>query len=332
MKNDNLNNEIDELIAQTDLDGLIRFIDASCTSRNWQQLFNVRNACRAAVHSGRQLWPAATLAEYRLALHSPAQWATEIITTEASRFTLGPLTEVIAQNHVWAELVNRLPYSPQSTFVAYECALRGQTIDEPDALFPALEIPAQCGSWEPDYQLAIYSDNEATFPAPPLPHSINAENIDSSTGQRLDEPEISQATSHLVEAWTVQSNGRCESVVTDGDALNALGALGITSASLRPLTSESAMAWMAWAGASGGAHGRRRGAATGRLSAWWMLAALNHSIDTWPLSSLEAHEFAEQWKWWWWDAQELPIGWQLQLVAHNSTTNQAWAVRANDAS
>ena len=332
VNNDDVNNDIAELVSRADLDGLIRLIDAACTKRDWQQLFNVRNACRAAVHSGRQLWPAATLAEYRLALRAPANWATEVIAAEASRFTLGPLTEVIAQEHVWQELVSRLPYSPQSTFVAYECALRGQTIDEPDALFPALEIPVSCGSWEPAYQLAEYADNEATFPAPPLPASSNAKSVSTSVGQQLADPKISQAAFHLVDAWIVQSNGKCETVLTDGDCAHALGALGVSSAHLRSLTSASAMAWMAWASASGGAHGRRRGAATGRLSAWWMLAALDHSLGSWPISNLQAHEIAEQWTWSWWDSGEPPTGWQLQLVAHNETTNQAWAINASDAS
>lgn len=326
-----MNNEIDELVGRADLDGLIRLIDTTCTRRDWQQLFNIRNACRTAVHSGRQLWPAATLAEYRLALRSPANWATEVIVAEASRFTLGPLTEVIAQNHVWQELVHRLPYGPHSTFVAYECALRGQTIDEPDALFPALEIPVASGAWEPIYQLAEYSDNDAAFPAPQLPPSLNAEKVSTSVGQRLDEPEISQAAIHLVEAWTVQSNGKCESVVARGDAAVALGTLGVSSANLRPLTNASAIAWMAWAGASGGAHGRRRGAATGRLNAWWMLAALDHSLGSWPISNLRAREISEQWNWWWWDVDEPAIGWQLKLVAHNETEGLAWAINANDA-
>ncbi len=327
-----VNNEIDELVGRADLDGLIRLIDTICSLSDWQQLLNIRNACRVAVHSGRQLWPAATLAEYRLALHSPANWATVVIVAEASRFTLGPLTEVIAQNHMWGELVDRLPYGPQSTFVAYECALRGQVIDEPDSLFPALEIPVACGTWEPKYQLAEYNDNEAAFPAPQLPSSSNAETISTADGQRLDEPEISQAAIHLVEGWTAQSNGKCESVVTRGDPACALGALRLSSANLRPLTGASAMAWMAWAGASGGAHGRRRGAATGRLNAWWMLAALDHSLGSWPLSNLGAHEIAEQWNWWWWDADEAATGWQLQLVAHNETEGLTWAINAMDAS
>lgn len=326
-----MNNELDELIGRADLDGLIRLIDATCTHRDWQHLLNIGESCRAAVRSGRQLWPAATLADYRLALRAPAQWATKVLRSEANRFTLGPLTEVIAQHHSWRELVSQLPYAPQSTFVAYECALRGQTIDDSNALFPALEIPVQCGSWEPKYELAEYADNEAAFPAPRLPDTVTERNCSNLAGQRLEEPVISQAAHQLVEAWTTQSNGRCDTVITSGDALNALGALGIASANLRYLGSDSAMAWMAWAGASGGAYGRRRGAATGRFSAWWLLAALNDSLGSWPISNLHAGEIAEQWTWWWWDADEPATGWQLQLAAHNATTNRAWAISANDA-
>lgn len=330
-----MSNDLDELITRADLDGLIRLIDATCAHRDWQHLLKIRDACRAAVHSGRQLWPAATLSDYRLALRAPAQWATEVLRSEASRFTLGPLTEVIAQHHSWHELADHLPYEPQSTYVAYECALRGQTIADADALFPALEIPVQCGSWEPMYQLAEYADNEATFPAPPLPDTSSAEHcsttVPTRTGQRHDEQSISQAAHQLVEAWTTQSNGRCDTVSATGDAPSALGAIGIASAHLRHLTSDNAMAWMAWAGASGGAHGRRRGAATGRFSAWWMLAALDHSLDSWPISTSQASEIAEQWTWWWWDVNEPATGWQLQLVAHNATTNQSWAISARDA-
>lgn len=326
-----MNNDLDELIARADLDGLIRLIDTTCTHRDWPHLLSIRDSCRAAVYSGRQLWPAAALADYRLALRAPAQWATEVLRGEASRFTLGPLTEVIAQHHSWDELADQLPYAPQSTFVAYECALRGQTIEKSDALFPALEIPVQCGSWEPKYQLAEYADNDANFPSPRLPDNQNAKHCSTTTGQRLDEQDISQAAHQLVEAWTTQSNGRCDTVVTAGDALNALGALGVSSVSLRDLTSDIAMAWMAWAGANGGAYGRRRGAATGRFSAWWMLAALNDSLGSWPISNRHASEIAEQWTWSWWDADEPATGWGLQLVAHNAATNRAWAISANDA-
>jgi len=59
---------LDELIHRADLDGLVRMIDDRCDDRDWDGLLRVRDRARHAVATGRQLWPAATLAEYRLAL------------------------------------------------------------------------------------------------------------------------------------------------------------------------------------------------------------------------------------------------------------------------
>ena len=59
---------LDELIHRADLDGLVRMIDDRCSDRDWDGLLRVRDRSRHAVATGRQLWPAATLAEYRLAL------------------------------------------------------------------------------------------------------------------------------------------------------------------------------------------------------------------------------------------------------------------------
>ena len=60
--------EIDDLIHRADLDGLVRLVDTLCADADWPALLELRNRSRAAVTTGRQLWPAATLAEYRLAL------------------------------------------------------------------------------------------------------------------------------------------------------------------------------------------------------------------------------------------------------------------------
>ena len=49
------------------------------------------------------------------------------------------------------------------------------------------------------------------------------------------------------------------------------------------MTLAEALAWLAWAGASGGAHGRRRGAALGRFGALWVLAAVLDLTDEWPV-------------------------------------------------
>jgi len=333
-----MSQQLDDLVTRADLDGLVRLIDATCASRDWAHLLEIRAASRQAVQTGRQLWPAATLAEYRLALHSPAAIATQVLRLEASRFTLGPLTEVIAQHHTWDQLAEFLPHEPQSTYVAYECALRGNEIANANELFPALEIPVQSSSWEPQYQLAVYADNEAAFAAPTLPPTSEATTcdisaVDAVTASLIDNESVEQAAHQLAEAWTAQSNGHCTTAFASGEISNALGALGdlqTTNVNLRALSSQDALRWLAWAGASGGAYGRRRGAATGRFGAWWMLAALGDALRSWPLTAEQAGNIAAQWSWSWWD-NEPSSGWQLQLVAHNATTNTSWAINASDA-
>ena len=103
--------DFNQLIDRSDLDGLVRAVDDLCSSRDWSSLLQLRNSCRLATASGKQLWPASTLAEYRIALLAPAHIAAQVVLEDSGRFTLGPLTEVIAQNHQWLELQHELPHS-----------------------------------------------------------------------------------------------------------------------------------------------------------------------------------------------------------------------------
>ena len=91
------------VIHRADLDGLVRMVDTLCAGTEWSSLLELRNRSRDAVSTGRQLWPAATLAEYRLALWAPADWAARVLDEDSGRFTIGPLTEVVAEHHTWAE-------------------------------------------------------------------------------------------------------------------------------------------------------------------------------------------------------------------------------------
>ena len=116
-------------------------------------MLRLRDRCAAATReTGRQLWPAATLAEYRLALLAPPEWAATVLDGESGRFTIGPLSEVAAVHHTWAELGPHLPRAPVSLFVAHERAIRGEAIDPASltALPPVLDIPATLRPWEPD--------------------------------------------------------------------------------------------------------------------------------------------------------------------------------------
>ena len=275
-----VDDELDVLIARADLDGLVRLIDARCTTRDWDGLVRVRNRSRAALESGRQIWPAATLAEHRLALLADPEHAALVLDEDSGRFAIGPLTEVVAQNHTWSQLAPHLPVGPRRSFVAYERALRGDSIT--DDVFAALDIPIALCDWETEYSLPTYHDVgvEAPSPADTWTHEWSTVSTIASA-EIVDDSWVSDAFRSLVEPWTSSSNGRAESIVVDGGPGAALAALGLSTAQLAPLTPVEALDWLAWCGSSGGAHGRRRGTASGRFSAWWMLAALGGLVDDW---------------------------------------------------
>jgi len=317
-----------DLINRADLDGLVRLIDDYCETRSWHDLLGLRDACKAAVANGRQVWPASTLAEYRLALLAPAEIAAQVVDEEAGRFTMGPLTEVIAQNHQWSELSEFLEPSPTSTYIAYECAIRGQKVDS--ELFPALESPTTLLPIETKYALAEYHDNEAKFPTPAIPEMGNAIAVPKSSANVVQDPEVSAAFHQLADAWTTQSNGELRLSCVEGSVLDALGALNVQEARLSLLASGEALAWLTWAGASGGAHSRRRGNALGRDAAWWTVASLTGQTPQWPLSNAAFETAADSLQWFWWDANEPTTGWNVQLCVHHADRNRSWAFMLTD--
>jgi hypothetical protein len=320
--------EVDDLIHRADLDGLVRMVDRVCADDDWQALLELRNRSRAAVATGRQLWPVATLAEYRLALWAPAEWAAQVLDEASGRFTIGPLTEVVAQRHELDDLWAALPQGPRLGFIAHECALRGQVVAT-DLANP-LEIPFELQPWEPAYRLADYSNDGVSAPAPPLPIASEFAWMPCEVASFVDDPEVTLAMRLLIEPWTTSSNGRAEVVAVEGSAASAVAALGLVDGRLAPIEPRAAMAWLAWAGASGGAHGRRRGAAIGRFGAWWMVAALADLLDEWPAEPDEIGDALTSLDWYWWDAGEPRLGWELQLAVADPDEGYAWAISAHD--
>jgi hypothetical protein len=306
----------------------VRLIDDYCETRSWHDLLGLRDACKAAVANGRQVWPASTLAEYRLALLAPAEIAIQVVDEEAGRFTMGPLTEVIAQNHQWSELREFLEPSPTSTYIAYECGIRGQQVD--GELFPALESPCVLLPVETNYALAEYHDNEAKFPTPAIPDMGNAIAVPASSANVVHDSEVSTAFHQLVDAWTTQSNGELRISCVEGSVLDALAVLEVQEARLSLLTSSDALAWLTWSGASGGAHGRRRGNALGRDAAWWTVAALTGQTSNWPLSGEDSMTAVNSLQWFWWDANEATTGWNVCLCIHHADRNRSWAFMLTD--
>jgi hypothetical protein len=323
---------LDELIHGVDLDGLVRMIDERCSDHDWAGLLRLRDRCSAATReTGRQLWPAATLAEYRLALLAPPDWAATVLDGEAGRFTIGPLSEVAAVHHTWAELAPHLPPAPVALFVAHERALRGEAIS-PDAIAhlpPVLDIPVTLRPWEPDYPASTYTEAGAEHPTPDMSGVLDSVTITES-GEVIDDDATELAVRQLLEAWTASSTGRAEVVCVEGDHLAALGALGVRSARLAEIPAGEALARLAWAGASGGAKGRRRGMAIGRFSMWWLLGALGDLHDEWPPTDDDIDELLGELRWFRWDAHEPEGGWRLQLVVENVSEGVAWAINAGD--
>jgi hypothetical protein len=327
---------LDALIHAVDLDGLVRLIDARTASRDWAGLDRVRRRCAAATRAtGRQLWPAATLAEYRLALWSPPEWVTTVLDGEAGRFTLGPLSEVAAVHHTWAELAPHLEPNPVALYVAHERAIRGEPIDPATvvALPPVLDIPPVPRRWEPTYPVSTYTDAGAEHAEPPHTGALTAVDLpdpDAARARVIDDDATELAVRQLLDTWTSESTGRAECVCVEGAAPDALAALGAASARAVAVPATEAIAWIAWAGASGGAHGRRRGMASGRFSAWWLLAALGDLHDDWPPSDASFEDLLADLVWYRWDAHEPPGGWRLQLAVEHRGEGIAWAINASD--
>lgn len=323
--------DLDQLIHRADLDALVRMIDDRCATRDWDGVLRVRDRSRSAVDTGRQLWPAATLAEYRLALLAPPDHVGRVLDESdglAGRFTIGPLSEVAAQNHSWGDLAGVLDRGPRASLVAHERVIRGEPVGDGD-VSDVLDIPLVLQPWEPDYAVATYRDGGAEFPAPDLPDEWVE--ISPMTGAEQLDDDVDLALRQLVDPWTTTSNGRCESVCIDGDVAAALGALGLTRARLVEVESTAAIAWIAWAGASGGAHGRRRGAASGRFGAWWLLAALGDLLDEWPVDPDVLGDLASELRWYRWNAFEPDVGWSLRLAVEDREEGVAWALLASDA-
>ena len=334
---------IGELIEGGDLDDLVRHVDHLCFDEDWDGLVELRDRCRKALERGRQLWPAASLAEYRLALEAPGPWAAAVLVPGAGRFALGPLPEVAAQGHAWADLGPHLPLTPEASFVAHERVVRGEDLTGDDQIdTTVLELPLRLEPWEPGYPVAVYRADEAQFPERAASGVVTSP---PPSGERpepaaeVTDPDACGALVELAAAWATESNGRARAVAVAGDAHGAVATLvgqvhqaqPAPDVGLASITLDDALAAMAWTAASGGAHGRRRGMATGRFGAWWAAAALTVGLDRWPPDPHALGDAAAALRWYRWEpATGTSTGWSLRLAAEDPVRNRAWAVEATD--
>ena len=313
------------------MNGLLRVIDGFCASGRWEDLLDLAERCEDAVERGKQLWPIAAHVDYRLALEGPPDYAAEALESSLVRFHPGPLTEVAASTHTWSELADLISAPHHAAYVAQERVLRGELLEGDVRAHPeVLELPLRLMSWEPTYSLAQYRSNhvevaEAWQPRFPL-RSAEPDDADS----RLDEPELANALLELVQPWTAESNGAARAAVVEGSALQAASSLTFEGLRIAPLEPAEALQRMAWAAASGGAHGRRRGAALGRSLAWHTAA---HLVDLpWPCTPEQLASGLHDLRWFYWDEGAPEEGWVLRLAVEDSANGWAAAISATDLS
>jgi hypothetical protein len=316
------------LIESSDLDELVRFIDALVAVQDWDGLVAVRDGCLEAVERGKQVWGAAQFAEYRMALDAPAEVAGSVVVSGAGRFALGPLWEVAASTHTWAELDPHLTDPAVRAFAAHERSIRGDEVGAPDIDPRIVEVPIRLQPWEPRYPVAVYRSDRADFPERELP-DLEWVELPSATeaGERDDAVE---GLLELVKPWIEDSSGRGEGVSIEGTAYEAIRALGPHRVRIAEVTFEDALCAMVWTGASGGAYGRRRGSPAGRAATWWALASLLGVENDWPPDPQWLGEAAASLHWWIWDPGDRVGGWNFHVAVEDSTDGLAWAVSAVD--
>jgi len=211
-----------------DLDELLRIIDALCDSREWDLLIELRDRARRALERGRQLWPAASHAEYRLALDATAAPAASVLVEDAGRFAIGPLAEVAASTHTWQELAPHVMPGPVAALVAHERVVRGDEIDPATvAHAEVLGVPLRLAAWEPAYAVATYRPDRVEAPAPDLPLVQWLDQPSNRPAVRRGDSEVTGALRDLVRGWTASSEGRARVMSVEGDAAAALAALGV---------------------------------------------------------------------------------------------------------
>lgn len=314
-----------DAVEGNDLDELLRIVDALCATREWDGLVEVRDRSRRALERGRQLWPAASHAEYRLALDASAEYAALVLVEDAGRFAIGPLAEVAASTHTWHELAPHVVPGPVSALAAHERVVRGERIEP--AVAPTVEVlgvPLELADWEPAYPLATYRPDRVDAPAPELPRGRPLE--PGAAAPAVDDPAVTDAVRDLVRAWTAGSEGRARVVAVEGDAPAAIAALAVTDARGAWLDPGEGVALLAWAGASGGRFGRRRGAAAGRDLAW---AVLRAALDLDP-DDLVDRPSVDRLRFVAWNGADAPTGWLLRVAIELADEGIAWAIDAHD--
>lgn len=317
-----------ELVEAGDLNGLLHAVNVLCGERAWDDVLDLADRCEDAIERGKQLWPMAAHIDYRVALEGPAELAASVLSPEIGRFALGPLTEVVASTHSWAELGPHLEVPQLAAYVAQERVLRGEDLTGDERAHPeVMELPLRLEPWEPTYALATYRADHVEVAEPWDPRAPLGD-VELGDAPEVDDDELEDVLLGLVTPWTAESNGAARAVVVDGDARGAASRLTYGHLRMGALLPEEALQRMAWAAAAGGAHGRRRGAALGRSLAWHTTAVMLGAEL--PARAAELSEGLGELRWYRWDEGEPEEGWVLRIAVEHPGDGWAAALAATD--
>lgn len=309
-----------------ELDELLRELERLLAQRDWDGVLRLRDRARAAFERGRQHWPAAAHAEYRLALEAPGEWAGQVVVEGAGQFALGPLAEVAASTHTWAELRDHVPDGPLRSIVAHERVARGEDL-RADGTIDAgvLAIPLALQPFEPPaYPPTTYQPDKADLPPPDLPPLLRV--TLPAAGAPTGEIDLA-AVLDVARTWTAQSNGEARAVAVEGGTREAIAALELgVPVRAADVDAATALSLLAWAAASGGAEGRRRGTAWGRYAAWEAIAAVA------GLDAAELPDVVDQLRFTIWDTERVEVGWRCRIAVADAVDGVAWALDATDRS
>lgn len=308
----------------------MRAVDVLCEQREWDGLEDLVELCEHALERGKQLWPIIAHIDYRIALEAPGDHAAEVLESDLGRFAVGPLTEVAASSHTWEELAPHIESAHAAAFVAQERVLRGEDLTGDErAHAEIVDLPLALQAFEPAYPIAtFYSDHvevaEVWEPKEQM-RPLHAQPVPEVAAAGVVEGLLD-----VVQPWVAESNGAARAVVVEGDAGEAIatvtaGADGVLSGPLRPA---EALQRIAWAAASGGAHGRRRGAAFGRFTAFFVTALLGGA--SWPAGPDRVGAIAEGLRWYRWDESARLEGWILRIAVEDPAAGWAAALGATD--
>ena len=319
---------LSELVEAADLNALLRAVDGLVSSRDWETMVELADACEAALERGKQLWPIAAHIDYRLALDAPAEYAADVLTSDLGRFALGPLTEVAASTHTWEELSPFIESPQVAGYVAQERVLRGEDLRDAQETHPeVMGLPLSLQPFEPTYALATFHPShvevaEAWDPRVPL------REVTIDPAPVTQDSELEAVMLDLVTPWVAESNGAAKVAVVEGGAAGAASHLTYGSLLLGELDVAEALQRVAWAAASGGARGRRRGAAYGRFMAFYVVSTLGDL--GWPVAADAIEEAASRFRWYRWSEGDHETGWVLRLAVEDPVDGWAVALGATD--